>query len=256
MKILISNIITAILTIVISYSVIMASIDKKLKEQRVPETNDDVDYDLQDDYKIDETKSINQRIQNIAIRIGKIEDFVDEVSPMIYTAKTNYDKLKMKEENTKVSNNSFDSDLGTYPTDIQKMHKEYDKKSRRFMKDKEYDKCAESIQKGINLLDRKDGYVYGISQHRLTWCLYKSGNRSEARKQLENLVTSNNVGQFSNGVKVATKAKVDLFRVCMQDKDYDCIDRLESDLIDIGSERYTSNKIVDEIVRGIKSKYN
>jgi len=255
MKILISHLITAIFAIAISYSVIMASVDNRLKNQKTPE----VIYDDKQE-EVDRVEYVNsdnkQIIQNFMRRIDKLEKFVDDISPMMSMAMSEYDKMKTKKKNFKVSNNYFKEDLQTYPLDVQKKYKDADRKSQRFLRDRQYDKCVESIQEGIDALDKKDGYVYGIAQHRLTWCLYKSGRQGEARKQLEELLNGNDVGQFSNGVKVAVKAKVDLYRVCMKDRDYDCVEMLENELADIGSEKYTSKKSVDQIVKKIKSRYN
>jgi hypothetical protein len=254
MKILISNIITAIVTIAISYSIIMASVDNRLRRQKTPEVIYDDKQEESD--RVEYVNSDKQVIQNFMNRINKLERFVDDISPMMSIAMKEYDKMKTKEENIKVSNNYFKEDLETYSSDVQKKYKDADRKSQRYLKDKQYDKCVESIQEGINALNKKDGYVYGIAQHRLTWCLYKSGRQGEARKQLEELLTGNEIGQFSNGVKVAVKAKVDLYRLCMSDRDYDCAEMLENELVDIGSEKYTSKKTVDQTVRKIKSGYN
>lgn len=258
MKMIISHLITALLAIVVSYTVTMYSVDKKIKDQRIIAMTNDSEEEESKPIKYNPAApplSDDESIRILSSRIKKVEDYINEHAEIVSEVKKEYLSLKNEEKRNKELDNSFNNDLKKYPPEVQEKYKQFDNESLKFMKNHKYKECADSMRKGINLLDRKNGFIYGIGQHRLSWCLYNSGEYDEAKKQFEYLLESNNLGEFNNGVKISVKARVDLFRLCIQKKDYDCVEGMENELINIGFEKYSSKNTVDSVIEKIKLKY-
>jgi tetratricopeptide (TPR) repeat protein len=240
------NVISIFFTVVISHFLTKFTIYKEMERTEIAQEENEPEG------KSNEPIIIDRYDETLHKRLAKLEEYVKDNSEITTTIKAAMESEVKKRKTFTNAEDAFKLDLKTYPKDIQKAYTENDKKSYKLMKAKDYKKCAEVKASGLAMLNRREGTVFEIGIERKAYCLFKTKKYDEARVDLEELIRLDSTASFNDGVKLAIKAKVDLYRLCVETKDFNCAESLESDLRSMEKEMYSKDSSVESEINRIK----